>query len=139
MIIAIIRIAGNVKLRNDIEETFSRLRMRRKYTCVVRHEDSKIKGVLKKLRDFSAYGEIDEKILEQLIHKRGVAIDKKDKIDGKKISNEFIKGKNLEKLNIKPFFRLHPPRGGIDTKHHYPKGVLGDHGANIKKLIERML
>jgi large subunit ribosomal protein L30 len=44
-------------------------------------------------------------------------------------------------LNIKPFFRLHPPRGGIDSAKHFgiKKGVLGNNKESINKLIERML
>ena len=50
-----------------------------------------------------------------------------------------IAGKKPEEIGIKPFFRLHPARGGIKSKLHYPKGVLGNHKENINKLIERML
>jgi hypothetical protein len=42
-------------------------------------------------------------------------------------------------MGIKPFFRLHPPRKGINSKIQYPKGVLGNNKEDINKLIERML
>ena len=46
-----------------------------------------------------------------------------------------------EEVNVKPFFRLHPPRKGIESKKHFGvgKGVLGNHKDKINKLIERML
>ena len=59
-----------------------------------------------------------------------------------KIISEIFDGKlekRLSDFGIKPFFRLHPPRGGIKSKLHFPKGVLGDHGDKINLLIERML
>ena len=42
-------------------------------------------------------------------------------------------------LDLKPFFRLHPPRGGIKSKIHFPKGVLGNNKEKINDLVERML
>ena len=50
-----------------------------------------------------------------------------------------MKGKKYDELGIKPFFRLHPPRGGIRSKVHYPEGVLGNHKEKINELVERML
>ena len=119
--IAIIRIHGMVNVNKDVEETLYRLRLRRKYSCVILEKPTNEQlGMIKRVKDFVAYGEIDESTYKKLIEKRG----KKDK-DKK----------------LKPFFRLHPPRGGIDSKKHFgvKKGVLGNHDKEINKLIERML
>ena len=61
------------------------------------------------------------------------------KIDPKKIASE-LNDKSLEDLGLKPFFRLHPPRGGIESKKHsgVGKGVLGEN-KKINDLIRRML
>ena len=140
--IAVIRIHGGVKINKKIEETLYRLRLRRKYSCVVLVNPTKEQsGMIKKLKDFVAFGEIDDKIFKELIEKRGQLIDKSKKIDAKKIIEEIKKGKKYEELNLKPFFRLHPPRKGIESKKHFGvgKGVLGNHKKEINKLIERML
>ena len=74
--------------------------------------------------------------------KRGKLIDKNKKTDKIKMAEEFLSGrieKKLQDLNIKPFFRLHPPRGGINSKKHFPKGVLGNNKEQINDLIMRML
>ena len=42
--IAIIRISGKVKIRQELEETLSRLRLRRKYVCVLLDEKEKVKS-----------------------------------------------------------------------------------------------
>ena len=138
--IAAIRITGQINLRKNIKETLYRLRLRRKYVCVVLDEKKvpQIKA-LEKIKDFIAFGEIDDKTFEKLIDKRGQPIDKKKKIDAKKAVEQLKKGKSYEEVGLKPFFRLHPARGGIETKQHYPKGVLGNHKKDINKLIERML
>lgn len=115
--IAIIRIAGMVKVPKDIENALYRLRLRRKYACVVVKPTKDILGMIKKVKYYVAYGEIDKETYDKLVKARG------KKIDGK----------------LKPFFRLHPPRRGIKSKLQYPKGVLGNNKQDINKLIERML
>lgn len=110
--IVVIRIKGLVKIDKDKQETLFRLRLRRKYSCVLINEDDKVRlGMLKDVQDFVSYGEIDKDTLELL---------KKERDRGKE------------------FFRLHPPRGGIKAKLPYPKGVLG-HNKKINELIRRML
>ena len=97
--------------------------------------------MIRKVENFVAYGDINKETFAELVKKRGQAIDKKKKIDVSKAVEEFFEkqGKKLEELNLKPFFRLHPPRGGIKSKVHFPKGVLGNHGEKINDLIKRML
>jgi len=139
--IVIIRIRGKVKLNKDVEETLSRLRIKRKYTCVIIDEkDETLVGMLKKVRNCVAYGEIEKGALTRLIEKRGKNIDKSPIKNPEKIAEELEKGKKLSESGLKPFFRLQPPRGGLkSSKKHFPKGVLGNHGKEINKLIERML
>ena len=137
--ICAIRIKGQVGIRGDASETLDRMRLRRKYACVVLKETKDNLGRTRKMKDFIAYGEISDDMLEKLIEARGKLLDKSKKIDAKKIVAEFKKGKTFEELNLKPFFRLHPPRKGISTKTHFPKGALGNHGEKINSLVERML
>ena len=115
--IAIIRIKGKIGIAKNIEETLFRLRLRKKYVCVVLKESDELTKRLKRIQNFIAYGKISDACYKQLVEKRG---------------------KKTEK-GIKPFFRLHPPRKGIKSKVHYPKGVLGNHGDKIDELIMRML
>ncbi len=138
--ICIIRIVGRVNLNGDVKETLQRLRLGKKYSCVVLANPNKEQtGMIKKLRDYVAFGEINRDVFEKLINIRGQKINKKNKTDSKKIVEEIEKGKAYESLNLKPFFRLHPPRGGINSKLHFPKGVLGDNREKINDLILRML
>lgn len=140
-IIAVIRISGMVKVKRDVEETLDRMRLRRKYACVLIHKNKDTMGMIKKVKYYIAYGEIDRDVLEKLIKKRAESIEgrkKEIKIDVKKVVDGLLEGKKLSDFKLKEFFRLHPPRKGINSKLQYPKGVLGDN-KNISKLIERML
>ena len=114
--IAIIRIKGLVGLNKDIVETFNRLKLRKKYSCIVIEEPTKEQlGMMKKVKNFIAYGKLNEDTYKKLVEVRG--------------------GKT------KNFFRLHPPRKGIESKKHFGvgKGVLGNNQGKINDLIERML
>ena len=139
--ICIIRIKGQTGIRGDFKENLHRLRLRRKYSCVVINPTKEQEGMIKKIRNFVALGKIKKDTFEILLEKRGQVIDKNKKIDSKKISEEIEKGKGYEEMNLKPFFRLHSPRGGIDSKVHFGKGkgVLGDNGEKINELVRRML
>ncbi len=112
--IAVIRIKGQVALRKTVKETLDRLRLRRKYSCIVIENPNEAQlGMINSVRDFVAFGEINEETYNKLKEARGK------------------KGKK--------FFRLHPARGGMKTKLHFPKGVLGDNKEKINDLILRML
>ncbi len=139
--IAVIRIKGKVKIRQEIEETLSRLRLRKKFVCILIDERDKVKlGMLKKVKDYVAFGEIDKGTLTRLIEKRAKREDKKQIKEPEKIVEELLKGKSMKELGLKPFFRLSPPRGGLkSSKKHFPRGVLGNHKKEISKLIEKML
>lgn len=116
--IAVIRIKGQVGLNKDIKETLHRLRIRKKYACIILENPNETQlGMIKSMRNFVSYGEISKELYDKVIKLRG----KKD-----------------SEGNLKPFFRLHPPRGGAKTKLHYPKGILGEN-KEMEKLVERML
>ena len=110
--IAIIRISGMVQIPKGVTNTLDRLRLRRKYACVVLNETPELKGMIKKVRNNVAYGTIDDATLKELIEKRGQKIDKAKEI--KEVNNL-----KFEEANLKPFFRLHPPRKGIKSKLNF--------------------
>lgn len=136
--IAIIRISGQVNLRGKIKEALNRLNLRKKYSCVLLKPTKENLGVIKFLENYIAYGEIEKDTMISLISKRGKPFEKGKKLDVKKIAEEIEKNKENE-IGIKKYFNLHPPRGGIKSKLHYPRGILGNNKKEINKLIERML
>jgi len=116
MKIAVIRISGCVGVERKIVETLNRLRLRRKFSCIVLENTKENLGMIKKVKNFVAFGKIDDETYRLLNEKR--------------------------KTKIENFFRLHPARGGIDSKKHFGetrKGVLGNHKEKINDLIRRML
>lgn len=141
-LLVLIRISGMVNRSADVRDTLDKLKLRRKYVCTLVDSDKKeVMGMVKKIRSFISYGEIDKETLSELIKVRGETLPAekgKGKIDNEKLAEMLLKNKTFEKSGIKPFFRLHPPRGGINTKDHFPQGVLGEN-KKINELIKRML
>jgi large subunit ribosomal protein L30 len=152
--IAIIRIRGNQKIKKEIEDTMRMLRLFKKNHCVIIKNTPQNIGMLKKIKDYVTWGDIDDKTFKLLLEKRG-------KLPGnKKLTEEYIKEKlnlNLDTFSkefieckkdlkeipgVKEFFKLTPPlkgfeRKGIKTAYSLG-GVLGYRKQEINQLIQRM-
>ena len=145
--IVIIRISGLVGIRNDVARTLEIMRLRRKYACTLLPANSETHGMLEKVKNYAAYGEISQESLKELLQKRG-KIPGDKLVDVKRITDELVKKvietsstEDLKKIGLKPFFRLHPPIGGFkkSTKLLFPKGVLGDYKDKINILLKKMI
>ena len=153
--IAVIRIRGNIGVDVRIETAFKKLRLFKKNTCIVINNKKDYLGSLRKIKDFSTWGEIDEDTFKLLLLKRG-------KLPGnKQFSEEYLKVKNKISVEdfvkdffefkkelrdipgLKLFFRLGMPvkgfeRGGIKVPYSLG-GVLGYRKDQINDLIRRMI
>lgn len=145
--ITAVRVKGGFKINQKFKKILEMLRINKKHHCALL-EDNKInKGMIKKVRHLITWGEIEEEVLKKLIKKRGrhpgnKRLEYSDK-KLEKIVKELLKGKkSLADYNIKPVFRLSPPKKGWrrgTTKLEYPRGALGPRGKDINNLLIRMI
>jgi large subunit ribosomal protein L30 len=143
--IAIVRLRGEVKTIGKIEHTMQLLNLRTVNNCVVVPDNEKYRGMIRKIKDHVTYGEINKETFKKMLIKWGRKGQKRlalkdDEAD--KIVKEVMDGKKrLKDFEIKPMFRLHPPRGGYEgIKRPYSlKGALGNRKAAINELLERMV
>jgi large subunit ribosomal protein L30 len=140
-----IRIRGTVDVPGDVKDTLNLLRLRRKFAAVILEKNQINLGMLHKAKDYITYGEIDPDTLKQLLLKRAKREGEKPlEIAGKAIDDfmqKFLDNKaKLSDIKVKPFFRLHPPRGGFkkSTRLSAPKGLLGYQGQKINALVQKM-
>ncbi len=116
MKLAVIRIKGDIGLNEDAKKTFRMLNLNKKFACSVLEDNPVNKGMIRKIKDFSTYGNVSEETL---------ALLKKKEKEGQKCYN------------------LHPPVGGFErkgTKKSFNAGgALGERGDKINDLIKRML
>lgn len=150
---AVIRIRGSVGIRKEIKDTLNMLRLKNVNNCVLVEENDSFKGMLRKVKDYVTWGEINQKILSKLLEKRLRMVgDKKvSKEDLKRITKyesfeDFAKSLIEGRVKLKDFkelkkvFRLRPPKKGFKSiKEAFPKGDLGYRGNEINKLLERMI
>ncbi len=152
--IACIRVRGTVNVRQDIETTLKLLRLTRANHLVLLPEKKDTIKMLQKAKDYITWGEINKETLIKLLQKRArlpgnkrltLEYLKSHQINSfEELADEVLKDvKVLERLNIKPVFRMRPPskgyeRGGI-KKSFRVGGALGYRGEKINDLISRML
>ncbi|AFK23255.1 50S ribosomal protein L30 [Pyrococcus sp. ST04] len=152
--LAVIRIRGRVNVKRPVRDTLAMLRLHRVNHCVIVDDTPSYLGMLQKAKDYITWGEINAETLAKLIRKRGRLIGNKPVTDeyvkeklgitieefAEKVVNGEMSLKDLP--NLKPVFRLHPPRGGFrgSKKRSFKEGgALGYRGEKINDLIERML
>lgn len=153
--IAVVRVRGECKIKQDVEDTFKMLRLYNKNCCIVVSNSPTFVGMLNKVKDFITWGEIDEATFKELINKRGKLAGKKPlteqylkekvNLDFEGFVKEFFNFKKDVKdiPGLKPFFKLHPPLHGFERKGvkrpFSMGGALGYRKEKINNLIMRMI
>lgn len=154
MVYAVVRVRGIVNVKPDIKRTLKLLRLTKANHCVLLEEKPSFKGMLQVVKDYTTWGEIDKDVLSKLIKTKGRLEGEED------ITEDYVKSSTsysgVDKLvqaivdnkfkykeipNVKPLFRLNPPKKGYEgVKRSFKNGgALGYRGKEINKLIERML
>jgi len=152
--LALIRIRGDVGIRKELEHVFKLMHLTRKNHATLIEETASNLGSIKRIKDYSTWGEVTLKTISLLLKKKGILRG------NKKLTDDYVKNElnyasiedlakaiyysriNFWKLpNIKPIFRLHPPRKGFrgSIRKPYPEGELGYRGESINQLIIRMI
>lgn len=152
--LAVVRVRGTVNVRRDIADTLKMLHLVRNcHATLIDNRPSYI-GMLQKIHNYVAWGEISKEVIALLLRKRGRLIGDKPVTDEYARKLGFTSVEDLadaiytlkvefHKLpDIKPVFRLHPPSGGYGgsvKKSYKMGGVVGYMGEAINDLIKRMI
>jgi len=154
MVYAVIRVRGTVNVKPDIKRTMQLLRLSRANHCVLLEENAVHKGMLQIAKDYTTWGEINKETLAKLLAARGKLIGDKPLTEEylkkaapyhsfEKLSEAIVENKVKYKdiPEVKPLFRLNPPKKGHRTvkRSFVNKGSLGYRKDKINALIERML
>ncbi len=153
--IAIVRIAGSVKIKGDIESTLKMMRLYKKNNCVVVPNTPTYVGMLQKVKDHVTWGEITPEVFREMLEKRGRLpgkkpltgeyLKEKTKLDFDAFTKEFFEfKKELKDIpGFKITFKLSPPIHGFErkgTKKPFSLGgAIGYRKEKINDLIKRML
>jgi large subunit ribosomal protein L30 len=141
--IAIIRIRGTVGVKKDIKYTLTQIGLNKPNHCILIQDNEQNKGIIKKIKDYVAFGEINNETLKKLIEKRG-KYSNKNKINSKDVEKiiKLITENKIKETKINKVFRLNPPLKGFkrSTKSGYNQGgMLGNNKEKINDLLLKMI
>jgi large subunit ribosomal protein L30 len=138
--VAIILVRGKVTFSQPVKDTLKMLNLPRKNSCTVVEDTPINRGMIKKVKDFTTYGEIDEETFKELVDKRGEESGNRTSDSKNKYNYNFVE---INGKKYKSYFRLNPPRKGFGRKGikiaFKIGGALGDRKEKINDLIKRML
>ncbi|MDJ0275136.1 MAG: 50S ribosomal protein L30 [Aigarchaeota archaeon] len=150
----VVRLRGPSGTSEEIEYSLRLIRLKRSnWATLVRNEPSQL-GLLRKVAPYVTWGEPDPKVLAAVLEKRaetwnGVPKEKAYEElgcrDALELATKVCSGEiDLKALwfRFKPYFRLHPPKGGLkrSIKRFYgDKGEAGYRGPAINDLVIRMV
>ena len=139
--IAIVRIRGLIGVKHDIDNTLKKLRLYNRNFCVIVPRTASYVGMIKKVKDYVTWGNIDENTYKDLVEKR--AEEYKGKVSDKKGKIKYGGFVEINGKKIKKIFRLNSPRKGYGRKgikiSFNQGGALDYRGDKINDLIKRMI
>ncbi len=152
--LAVIRVRGIVNASKDVIDTLNLLHLRRNCHATLVDSRPDYIGMLQKVQNYVAWGEISKEVLALLLRKRGRIVGDKRLTDehAQRLGFNSIEGlaeaihegrvdyKSLP--YVKPFFRLHPPSKGFKgsvKKAYRAGGETGHRGEAINELLKRMI
>ena len=150
---AVVQVRGVVNTNHEIKDTLKMLRLHHVNHCVLVPDTPAYLGMIRKVKDFVAYGEVDAGTLATILRTRG-------RLTGnEKLTDEYVRAHTpyadidefaaalcngetsfRDLVEIKPVLRLHPPRKGYKTiKRTFQQGgALGYYGPQINDLLYKM-
>lgn len=150
----VVRLRGPVDVSRDINYTMEFLHLHKRFHATIIPDEDSFRGMLKKTKDYVAWGPATPDLVRELIMKRGRLIGGKPVTEDyliektrlksakevfKSIASGKLRLKNIE--GLKPVFRLHPPRGGFkrSTKKSASMGGETGYRDDVSSLILKML
>ncbi|OWP57292.1 MAG: 50S ribosomal protein L30 [Thermoplasmatales archaeon B_DKE] len=152
--LAVIRIRGETGLSPDSQKTTELLRLHKINHLVVIEDNPISRGMMNRVENYVTWGEIDKDTLTVLLKekalfkgRRRIAEDNLKESTGYdtygSMAEALLKGevKYKDIKDIVPVIRLNPPYKGYEAirKHFKKGGSAGYRGAEINKLIKRMI
>jgi large subunit ribosomal protein L30 len=152
-LLAVVRIRSGVNRSGEIIYALKILRLDRVHTAVLVRWSPAMEGQLMKVKDVTCWGAIERRTLVHLLTKRGRLVGDRrvsdkalkeptgyDSIDA--LADALLSGKAeiTSVKGLKPFFRLiSPDLGASRKKQGTDRGLLGDLGDGINKILMKML
>jgi large subunit ribosomal protein L30 len=143
MKIAVVRIRGIRNIAPKIRDTLRLMNLEKPNNCVLVEDTPQNMGMVQSCKDYITYGVVSEKVLFELLKKRGEKGGRRlrevmEEEEIAQVAKKIMHEENVRNF-INPVFRLHPPRKGYKTiKKPAPEGDLGKR-EDMDSLLRRMM
>lgn len=149
-----VRIRGTSDISQEIKDTLTMLRLTRNCHATLLDDRPAYNGMLRKSKDYLTWGEVSQENIALLLKKRGRLVG------DKKLTEDYAKELDYKSLDdlaeaifkvevefsslpeMKPVFRLRPPKKGFKGKvkrSFAAGGEAGYRGEKINELLKRMV
>lgn len=150
----VVNMRGIVNTRTPVRTTLEQLSIARRFNATIVPDNEVYRGMLNLSKDHVAWCKIESGLAEKLLKTRS------EKSSGVKFSEEALKHRNefrsysdlasglesgkaklSELRDMRPFFRLKPPKGGFrkSTRRQFRDGGILGKNEELPKLVEKML
>jgi len=150
----VIRIKGSVKARKDHLDTLKMLNLSRANWATIVPKTPSYEGMLRKVEHMITWGEPNLKTIKTFLRRveimgdgtlddeyaRKLGFESLEDL-ARKLYNAEVTLSSLKEKGVKPYARLHPPKGGFKKtikKHFSMGGEYGYRGEKINELFVRM-
>ena len=146
--LCVVKIRSTIGCSLQVRRGMETFGLDKQYSCSVADKSDQNMGVLKAIDSWVTYGEIDKETMKKLLTRRSRVSNRKvfewKDSDLQDFIDRFYEGKSTMKdAKIKKTFHLHPPLKGFEKRGKKTpfgiKGAFGYRGAEINKLLERMI
>ena len=148
----VVNLRGMVNTRTPVKTTLQQMSIARRFNATIIQDNKVHRGMLTLAKEHVAWCKLDSGIPEKLLRSRSDRSTGK-KIEESQLGKEFgsfaALAKELEsgrvKLSsieeIRPFFRLSPPRGGFkrSTRRQYAEGGILGYNKELAQIVEKMM
>lgn len=151
--LAVVRVRGASNVRREVQDTLGMLSLTRNCHATLVDDRLSYSGMLQKAQSYVTWGEASKETVALLLKERGRSIR------NERLDDEYARKAGYDSLDklaeaihrldvqfrslrdIKPVFRLHPPRKGFKRsvkKSYRGNGETGYRGEAVNDLIKRM-
>ncbi len=153
--LCVIRVRGAPGMKRKVLFTLKLLNLHKQNHCTLVRNDPSTKGMIQKAKDYIAFGNPSKEMIKKLLEKRARLVGNKPLTNNhirfstvygsiSELAGAIQEGKvSLKEIkDLKPVFRLHPPKGGYPGTVKKPigsGGALGNVGEKIDLYLNKMI
>lgn len=152
-LLLVVNLHGSINSPGPVRKALNELKVARRFSASVVADETPTVGMLQLCKDYIAWAPVEEKLLAELLKKRGMVSAAKNLNEAslkrlgyknhEDMAAKMVKGEvRLSSVDgVLPFFRLAPPKGGFKRslrRQFTERGTLGSN-PGLEEIVRRMI